>query len=284
MLGLVLGGGAAKGYAHIGLIKLLEELSIRPDIVVGASMGSLIGGFYAKGFSAKEMEEIALQIDKKKKKRLFKFHISKRGFIDGVNIVRFLKPYLGDVKIEELPIRYAAVATDIEENAEIIIDRGNLIQAIRSSIAIPVFFTPNKYNGRILIDGGFINPVPVDVAINLGAKKIIAVNVLRRFEYPQLKISAGQESKKRYNIKDIFIKTFDLISSRLIEYDIKQMKKGIWIDIDTSGIGLSQFEKAKEAIDRGYNQAIKYEERLCRLISTCEVEDMINGLKKSLRR
>ncbi len=123
MTGLVLGGGAAKGYAHIGVIKFLEELNIRCDIVVGASMGSLIGGFYKKGFSAQKMEEIALQIDKKKKKRLFKFHISKREFIDGVNIVRFLKSYLGDIKIEELPIRYAAAATDIGENAEIIMDR-----------------------------------------------------------------------------------------------------------------------------------------------------------------
>lgn len=267
MLGLVLGGGGAKGYAHIGVIKFLEELKLKPEIVVGASMGSLIGGFYAAGFNEQEMEKIALQIDKKKKKQLFRFHISKRGFIDGKNIVRFLKPYLGDIKIEELPLRYAAVATDIEDNAEIIIDRGDLIQAIRSSIAVPVVFTPNKYCGRILIDGGFINPVPVDVAIRLGARKIIAVNVLQRFEYPQIQISVRDESVKRCNIKDIFIKTFDLISSRLIEYDIKQMKNGVWIDIDTTGIGLSQFEKAKEAIDRGYNQAIKYKEKLLNLIS-----------------
>ncbi|MEO0122536.1 MAG: patatin-like phospholipase family protein [candidate division WOR-3 bacterium] len=271
MLGLVLGGGAAKGYAHIGVIKFLEELNIKPDIVVGASMGSLIGGFYAKGFTAQKMEEIALQIDKKKKKELFRFQLSKKGFINGKNIVKFLKPYLGDTKIEELPIKYAAVATDIEENAEIVIDSGDLIQAIRSSIAIPVVFTPNKYEGRILIDGGFISPVPVDVAMILGAGKIIAVNVLHRFEYPQIKMSAHQESGRKYNIKDIFIKTFDLISSRLIEYDIKQLKNGVWIDIDTRGIGLSQFEKAKEAIERGYIQARKYKEKLLQLISAYEV-------------
>ncbi len=272
MLGLVLGGGAAKGYAHIGVIKLLEELKIKPDIVVGASMGSLIGGFYAKGFSAQKMEEIALQIDKKKKKELFRFSISKKGFINGRNVVKFLAPYLGNTKIEDLPIKYAAVAADIEENAEIVIDHGDLIQAIRSSIAIPVVFTPNKYSGRILIDGGFINPVPVDVAINLGARKIIAVNVIQRFEYPQIQISARDESGKKYNMKDIFIKTFDLISSRLIDYDIKQLKNGVWIDIDTTGIGLSQFEKAIQAIERGYIQASKYRERLIQSISTFEVD------------
>ncbi|MEO0184565.1 MAG: patatin-like phospholipase family protein [candidate division WOR-3 bacterium] len=271
MLGLVLGGGAAKGYAHIGVIEFLEELNIKPDIIVGASMGSLIGGFYARGFTAKQMEKIALQIDKKKKKELFRFQISKKGFINGKNIVKFLKPYLGNTKVEDLPLKYAAVATDIEENTEIVIDRGDLIQAIRSSIAIPVVFTPNKYNGRILIDGGFINPVPVDVAINLGAKRIIAVNVLYRFEYPQIKIAEQNESGKKYNIKQIFVKTFDLISSRLIEYDIKQLKNGVWIDIDTTGIGLSQFEKAREAIERGYIQAKKYKEKLLQFISTYEV-------------
>jgi len=262
MLGFVLGGGAAKGYAHIGVIKVLEELKIKPNIVVGVSIGSLIGGFYAKGFSANQMEEIALKIDKKKKKELFKIHLSKRGFINGKNIVKFLIPYLGNTKIEDLLIKYAAVATDIEENAEIVIDRGDLIQAVRSSISIPVAFVPHKYSGRILIDGGFINPVPVDTAKRLGAKKIIAVNVLPRFEYSKIEISSKESTSKRYNIKDVFIKTFDLISSRLIDYEIERLKDGVWVDIDTNSIGMTQFEKAKEAIDRGYNQAKKYKEKL----------------------
>ncbi|MGQ9534461.1 MAG: patatin-like phospholipase family protein [bacterium] len=265
MLGLVLGGGAAKGYAHIGVIKYLEELNIKPDLVVGASMGSLIGGFYAKGFSAKEMEKIALKIDKKKKKELFNIHIAKRGFIDGKNIVKFLKPYLYNTRIEELPIKYAALATDIEENIEIVIDRGDLIQAIRSSISVPVVFFPQKYQGRVLIDGGFINPVPVDITKKLGAKKIIAVNVLPRFTYPAVPISAKHESGKVYNIKQVFIKTFDLISSRLVYYCFEKLTEGVWIDIDTKGIGLSQFEKAKDAIDRGYYQVKKYKEKLCQL-------------------
>ncbi len=266
MLGLVLGGGAAKGYAHIGVIKYLEELNIKPDIIVGASMGSLIGGFCAKGYSANEMARIALKIDKKKKKELFNIRLAKSGFIDGKNIVKFLKPYLGETTIEALPIKYAAVATDIEENTEIVIDHGDLIQAIRASISIPVVFFPHNYQGRILIDGGFINPVPVDIAKILGANKIIAVNVLPRFEYAQFPISSKQESGKKYNIKQVFIKTFDLISSRLIYYGLEKLNDGVWIDIDTQGIGLSQFEKAKEAIERGYTQAKKYKVSLQKLL------------------
>uniref|UniRef100_A0A7C4TD11 PNPLA domain-containing protein n=1 Tax=candidate division WOR-3 bacterium TaxID=2052148 RepID=A0A7C4TD11_UNCW3 len=266
MLGLVLGGGAAKGYAHIGVIKLLEELNIKPQIVVGASMGTLIGGFYVKNYSAQQMADIALKIDKKKKKELFKIHLSKRGFIDGRNLTKFLMKYLGNTKIEELPVKYASVATDIEENSEIVIDRGDLVQAIRSAIAIPVVFTPNKYKGRVLIDGGFINPLPVDVAKMLGAKKIIAVNVLPKFEYPRIEISPVNSSGKSYNIKEIFIKSFYLISSRLIDYEIERLNGGLLINIDTTSIGMSQFEKAKEAIEIGYRQAQRYKKELLSII------------------
>ncbi len=266
MLGFVLGGGAAKGYAHIGVIKLLEELGIKPDIIVGASMGALIGGFFAKGFTAQQMAEVALKINKKKKKELFKIHLSKRGLIDGKSIIKFLLPYLGNTKIEELPVSYAAVATDIEENKEIIINRGDLIQAIRSSISIPVVFTPNKYNGRILIDGGFINPVPVDIALKLGAVKIMAVNVLPRFDYSQQYLSASNSSGKNHNMKETFIKTFNLISSRLIDYSRNSLHNGVWIDIDTTTIGMTQFEKAQVAITQGYEQAQKQREKLLAIL------------------
>lgn len=178
-----------------------------------------------------------------------------------------MTPYLGGIKIEELPIRYASVATDIENESEIIIDKGDLIHAIRSSISIPVAFVPNSYAGRVLIDGGFVNPVPITVAQKLGAKKIIAVNVLPRIEYPQVFISSQSPSNKTYNIKQIFAETFDLITSRLIDYEITKMKDGIIIDIDTTGIGISHFEKAKEAIDRGYKDTKKYEEILTRYSS-----------------
>lgn len=258
MLGLVLGGGAAKGYAHIGLIKVLEEEDIKPDIVVGASIGALIGGFYAAGYDAKMLEEIALKIDKKKKKWLFKPHISKKGFVEGRNVAKFLTPYLGGKRIENLKKKYAAVATDIENETEMIIDKGDLIQAIRSAISIPVVFMPHNYAGRILIDGGFVNPVPITAAQKLGAKKIIAVNVLRKIDYKQIHMSTILPSNKIYNMKKIFEQTFDMITSRLIDYEIAQMKKGIVIDIDTRDIGMSQFEKAKKAILRGYQEAKKY--------------------------
>lgn len=264
MLGLVLGGGAAKGYAHIGAIKVLEEEGIKPDIVVGASMGALIGGFYAAGFNSNKMEEITGKVDKKKKKWLFKLHISKKGFVDGRNVIKYLTPYLQDKKIEELPIKYAAISTDIEEHSEIIIDKGDLTQAIRAAISIPVVFMPHNYLGRILIDGGFINPLPITVAQKLGAKKIIAVNVLHRVDYKQNKISSVPPSNKIYNIKQVFLETFDYMTSRLIDYEIMHLKDSIVININTKNIRMSQFEKAKQVIEIGYKETQKYRKELIR--------------------
>jgi len=262
MLGLVLGGGAAKGYAHIGALKVLDEEGVKPDIIVGASMGALIGGFSAAGYTAQELEEIATEVDKKKKRWLFRLRLSKKGFIDGKNIVRQLSRHLRGKKIEELPVKFAVVATDIEDHSEIIIDKGDLIQAIRAAISIPVVFMPHRYAGRVLIDGGFVNPLPINVAQRLGAQKLIAVNVLRMVDYPEKEISLVHPKNKQYNVKKVFFETFDYITSRLIQYQLKYLKDGILININTEGIGLSHFERARVAIDRGYAEAAKYRTEL----------------------
>jgi predicted acylesterase/phospholipase RssA len=257
MLGLVLGGGAAKGYAHIGALKVLEEKGIKPDIIVGASMGALVAGFYAAGFDAKKLEELAVKVDKKTKRWLFAPRLSKKGIIDGRNVVKHLSRYLGSKQIEDLPITYAAVTTDIEHEAEIVIDHGDLVQAIRASISIPVIFMPYHYRGRILIDGGFVNPLPISVAQKLGAKKIIAVNVLRNIDYSLMQISPIRSSHKSYNMKQVFLETFELITSRLIDYEVQHMNDGVVVNINTKGIGMSRFEQAQKAIDRGYEETKK---------------------------
>ncbi len=262
MLGLALGGGAAKGYGHIGVIKVLEEEGVKPDLIVGASMGALVGGFYAAGFSAKELEEIACKVDKKTKGWLFQISLSSRGFVDGKNVLKFLEPYLSRKVIEQLPIKYAAVTTDVESEAEIIIERGDLIQAIRAAISIPVVFMPYVHSGHVLIDGGFVNPLPIDVVQKLGAKKIIAVNVLHKADYPQITIRPTMPSNKSFTAKKIFDETIALIFSRLVDYQVQRMKRGILINVDTRGIGVTHFEKAQEAIERGYAEADKQRKKL----------------------
>ena len=258
MLALVLGGGAAKGYAHIGVLKVLDEMGIKPDIIVGASMGALIGGFAAAGFSTQEIEYISVQVDKKKKKWLFKLHLSKKGFVDGKNVVKYLNTYLGDKKIEELPVKFCCIATDIEENCQVVIDKGNLVQGIRAAISIPGVFMAYRYAGHVLIDGGFVNPVPIGVAQKLGAKKVIAVNVLRRVDYKTNILTSKAPSNKTYTIKKVLVETIDYATSKLIDHELLNMEDGILINLNTRGIGLSHFEKAREAIDLGYKQAQRY--------------------------
>ena len=258
MLALVLGGGAAKGYAHIGVLKVLEEIGIKPHIIVGASMGALVGGFVAAGLSVQELVDISVKVDKKKKKWLFKLHLSKKGLVDGKNVVKYLNTYLGNKKIEELPVKFCCIATDIEENCQIVIDKGDLVQGIRAAISIPGVFMPHRYAGHVLIDGGFINPLPISVAQELGAKKVIAVNVLRRVNYQTNILTSKTPSNKTYTIKKIVVETIDYAFSRLIDYELSNMEDGILINLNTKGIGLSHFEKAREAIDLGYKQTQKY--------------------------
>ncbi len=265
MLGLVLGGGAAKGYAHIGVLKVLDEEGLRPDIVVGASMGALVGGFYAAGFTPAELEEIACGVDKKTKRWLFEFTLSSQGLVDGKNLVKYLDDHLKEKTIEQLPMKFAAIATDIEHEAEVILDRGDLVQAIRAAISIPVLFTPHLYSGRILIDGGFVNPLPVTLAQQLGATKIIAVNVLHKPGYGQVRLEPRVPSSKKYSMKKVLEQIIALIFARLTDYQAVHLKNGLLINVDTRSIGVSQFEKGKEAITRGYDEADKHRRAIRKL-------------------
>lgn len=264
MLGLVLGGGAAKGYAHIGVLKLLVEEGIRPDIIVGASMGALVGGLYAAGYQPDELIALAGQVDKKRKRWLFPIHVSKKGLIDGKHIMQHLKQFTGDTQIEDLEMTFATVTTDIERNQEIVIDRGSLLDAIRAAISIPVVFMPRRYKGRLLIDGGFVNPLPIDICRMLGAGNIIAVNVLRKIDYVQRKITEVTPMNGSVNVKRVFLEYIDCATARLIDYQLTYLEKGILMNINTDKIRLSDFEKGMEAIQRGYADACRFRTRLKR--------------------
>ena len=177
-IGLALGCGAARGLAHIGVLKVLEKHQVPVDIVTGTSMGAFIGGAYASGIKMSVMEEISLNADWKLNAMMFFPTISLSGFVDGKRIKEFLKNVIGNRNIEEGDRKFACVATDILTGEEIVIDQGSLIEAIRASISIPTIFTPVYHGNRFLADGGIVNPVPVDLARKMGADIVIAVNVI----------------------------------------------------------------------------------------------------------
>jgi len=183
-IGLALGGGSARGLAHVGVILALEAYNIPIDIIAGTSIGSVIGGLYASGATIEQLEEVALSI--KKSKTLFMLDpvFPHSGLISGDRIEKMLNKFaIKDKTFDDLKIPFAAVATDVESGAEVILNQGKVIDAVRASISIPGIFTPVKYQDYYLVDGGVVNPVPVDVVQMMGADIIIAVSLAKISPY-----------------------------------------------------------------------------------------------------
>lgn len=182
LVGLALGSGAAYGLAHIGVLKVLEREGIFPDIVAGSSIGALVGGIWGAGFNSLELEKIAQSINRKT--AFFKligfrdFSVAHRGFFKGNQIVRFFDQYLEGRTFQDMKIPVKIVAANIFTSEEVVMDTGKVSEAIRASVSIPGIFRPFFWKGMQLIDGGVIDPLPVDLLHSLGVKKVIAVNVL----------------------------------------------------------------------------------------------------------
>jgi len=177
-IGLALGSGAAKGFAHIGVLKVLDEEKIPVDFIAGTSAGALIGVFYASGISARKIEKIIINLNKKEIRTLFTPTFPHSGLVEGGRITEFVKSIIGNPNIEELKIPFATVSTDVMSGREVIITKGSAVEAVRASISLPGIFTPCKYSGGFLVDGGLVNPLPVNCVRDMGADFIIAVNVL----------------------------------------------------------------------------------------------------------
>jgi len=175
-IGLALGSGSARGWAHIGVIKALTEAGIQIDYVAGTSIGAVVGAVYASG-NIKTLEDVVLQFDWKKIIYFLDVVFPKSGLIDGNRIAEFVRSHVKEKNIEDLLLPFCAIATDLATGNELTIREGNIIEAVRASIAIPGIFTPSKRNNRILVDGGLVNPVPVSAVREMGADLVIAVDL-----------------------------------------------------------------------------------------------------------
>ncbi|NOU04695.1 MAG: NTE family protein rssA, partial [Hyphomicrobiaceae bacterium] len=176
LIGLALGGGAARGWAHIGVLKTLAKAGIVPDIVVGTSMGAVVGGCYVAD-ELDELEDFARSLTRRKVLGYLDFNFTGSGLITGQKLCDRLNVKLCDLEIEKLKRRYVAVATEIGSGQEIWLSRGRLVDAMRASYALPGIFRPVQHHGRWLFDGALVNPIPVSVARALGARYVIAVNL-----------------------------------------------------------------------------------------------------------
>jgi NTE family protein len=210
-IGLALGGGAARGFAHIGVIKALEAQGIVPDIVVGTSAGSVVGAMYAAGNNGFELQKMALDMDEATISDWALPLFNKvSGVLKGEALQNYVNKSVHNQPMEKLKIRFGAVATDLQTGQPILFQRGNTGQAVRASSAVPSVFQPVKIGERSFVDGGLVAPVPVRFAREMGADFIIAVN-----------ISTQAEMQAAVSSLEVLMQTFNIMGKQLNEFDLK---------------------------------------------------------------
>ena len=291
LVGLALGSGSAMGMAHIGVLKVLEREGISIDIVSGSSIGALIGALWCCGYSASEVERIILE--NKDKKYLFgltDLTFPLHGLIKGKHICRFLKKYLKDMTFQDVKRPFKIVACDCMSMRQVVFDSGKLVDAVLASIAIPGVFEPYKIAHHYYMDGGILNPLPTNVLVESGAKKIISVNVLPSSDeiehtYELLSKDVQEIPKGRFllsMIRRIFRKRFleilrpnifDVIVSTVqsFEYLLAQSSALSQSDValhpDVTGVSWAAFENAADLIKRGEEETQLHLKEIKELIS-----------------
>jgi NTE family protein len=211
-IGLVLGGGAARGFAHIGVIKALESQNIAPDIVVGTSAGSLVGALYAAGNGGFALHKLALDMEEAAISDWSVPLFAKvTGVLKGEAIQDYVNKTVNNVPLEKLKIPFGAVATDLNSGLPILFQRGNTGIAVRASSAVPSIFQPVKIGNHLYVDGGLVSPVPVRFARDMGADFIIAVN-----------ISSQPEVQLATSALDVLLQTFAIMGQSINRYELKE--------------------------------------------------------------
>nr|WP_263328123.1 patatin-like phospholipase family protein [Neobacillus sp. Marseille-Q6967] len=210
-IGLALGSGGARGFAHLGVIKALKDAGIPIDLVAGSSMGALVGSFYGAGIDLDRLYKLSTAF---KRKYFLDFTVPKMGFIAGKRVKEFIKVFTHGKNIEDLSIPLGIVATDLLTGEKVVFKKGPIAEAVRASISIPGILVPEKYDGRILVDGGVSDRVPVSVAKEMGADIVIAVDVSR--------VKRNAEISSIYDVimQSIDIMQTEILISREIASDI----------------------------------------------------------------
>ncbi|MDD4924043.1 MAG: patatin-like phospholipase family protein [Dehalococcoidales bacterium] len=254
-VGIALGGGAARGLAHIGVLEILEKEHIPIDMIAGTSAGAIVGALFATGKSAAEIKKEVLEIDLMKRWQLIDIALPKTGFIGGKKLIELLKSYIGDVDFSDLKIPFACTSTDIMSGEEVIINKGSLLEGVRASISVPIAFSACEHKGRFLVDGGVVDQVPVDVVKNMGADIVIAVNVSprmpnigQRIYIDEAKLDADSVLKDP-NIFTVIMKFINIINSQSTDNSLR--KADVVIEPRLAGISFTDFKKADKCILEG---------------------------------
>jgi NTE family protein len=284
---LVLGSGGARGLAHIGIIHWLEEHNYEIQAISGSSMGALVGGIYAAG----QLDIYTRWVKALRKRdviRLLDFTFSSSGIFSGDRIIQTLRNLLGDRDIESLPISFTAVATDLDAGREVWLNEGSLFDAIRASISIPTIFTPVRYKGHLLVDGGLLNPVPIAPTVYDVTDITVAVNLLGKSEKLRERTGPdkGEDKNKSYqtaiqqfidniqnmflskdetqdevgegtNVVDIVNRSYDVMQDTITRFKMAAYNPDFVIDIPANACATFDFHRAEEMIALGYEHAAR---------------------------
>ncbi|MCX7628300.1 MAG: patatin-like phospholipase family protein [Methylophilaceae bacterium] len=239
-IALVLGGGAVRGFAHVGVIKVLEAQGINPDMVVGTSAGSVVGVLYAAGYSGFDLQKVALKLDED---TVGDWALPSKGFIKGEALQDFINKAVRNQPLEKLRKPFAAVATDLHSGEPVVFRRGNAGQAVRASSSVPGVFQPVSINGRDYVDGGLVSPIPVKAARDMGAEVVIAVDISAKPRYARIE-----------GIIDILLQTFAIMGQTLGRNELAGAD--VVIRPETGGFGAADFTRKHEAIMEGEKAAL----------------------------
>jgi NTE family protein len=220
-IGLALGSGSARGLAHIGVTRALKDAGIHVDYVAGTSIGAAIGAVYASG-KLDSLQDAYLAMDWKKIAYFFDVVFPKSGIIDGKKVTDFMRDYVHSDNIEELPLPFKAVATELNSGEEVVLETGDVIDAVRASISVPGMFTPVRRDGRVLVDGGLVNPVPVNVVRAMGADIVIAVDI----NHGIVEGKALAPQAKSQPDTDL-LQTLSLLGSERYRFAMERIEKGL---------------------------------------------------------
>lgn len=233
----MLGGGAGRGFAHIGVIRVLEQEKIPIDLIVGTSVGSLIGALYADHANSLELEWAAFLLDRGD---IFDYSLlsASMGPVVGHKLEAFVARNVGATTIEQLKIPFAAVATDLNRGTRVVLDRGPVARAVRASCAIPGVFQPVSHQGRLLVDGGVVDNMPIGVARAKGADIVIAVDI--------------SESVTNFNITNVFDVTLQSVAI-MFKANVERLKNDadVLIAPAVEGVGIADFSQKKYLMQAG---------------------------------
>lgn len=236
-IGLALGGGAARGFAHVGVIQVLEEAGIQPQLVAGTSAGSLVAAIYASGKKGDELQRVALTMEEAAIAD-WTLPIFSRGMLRGEALARYVNTQVRSRLIEDMPLPLGIYATDLKTGAGVLFQRGDTGTAVRASSAVPAVFQPVKISGRDYVDGGLVSPVPVRAARSMGAELVVAVD-----------ISSPPEGSVTDGTLEILLQTFSIMGKSINSLELRDAD--VVVRPALTGISSGDFSARRRSIEAG---------------------------------